>query len=331
MRETRIEQLILGESSAIRNLRDRIRYLGPAIVPILIQGPSGAGKELVAKALHVVSGRSGKLVAVNSSAIADTMSESEIFGHVRGAFTGAIRDRAGYLLEADKGTLFLDEVASMSPLLQAKLLRAIETGQFRPAGARADRESDFRVVAAANEDLQESVATHAFRADLLHRLCGTTITVPGLDERVEDIPLLVEHFARSGQQRAARCVTFSESALRLLQRRPWPGHVRELRHLVGCAIAFSVSSGTSTITATALGEVLAQSARARHPPAHSLERAALIRVLAAAKNDTRRAALQLKIDRSTLYRRARRLGISLPVPLDHADGGADELRQAAGD
>jgi DNA-binding NtrC family response regulator len=241
MVEQTTEDLIIGESAAVHQIRALIAKLAPTTLPVLIQGPTGSGKELVAQAIHRLSGRSGPLVAVNVCAISDTMFEDALFGHVRGAFSSAIADRAGFLAEADHGSLFLDEIASLPLPTQAKLLRAIETGEFRPVGARHDVRSDFRVIAAANEDVRALAAAERFRPDLLHRLSGAVIRVPGLDARPDDIPALARHFA--GQLSSANGVPIrlNDAAIRMLQNRAWPGNVRELKHVVECAAAWATT------------------------------------------------------------------------------------------
>lgn len=310
-RPDHLARMLLGCSFAMQRLRAVVQKLGPTRLPVLIQGPTGAGKELVAQALHGVSGRRGPLVALNSAAFSDTMCEAEMFGYVRGAFSGAMRDHAGHLAEADGGTLLLDEVASMAPALQAKLLRALDSGGFRPVGARADRRSDFRLLAAANEDLDRCAEAGRFRPDLLHRLRGAVIHVPGLAQRVEDIPELVRHFARLEQRPGAAAVTFSESALCLLQERPWPGHVRELRHTIARVLACSPSLH---VTAGELRDLLSftEPLPETHAPSIEERRGELLALLTRAGHDTRRAAAILGVDRTTIYRRMRRLGITLP-------------------
>ena len=218
--------------------------IAPLSLPVLLQGPTGSGKELVARALHAGSGRSGRFVAFNVCAIAETMFEDALFGHVRGAFSGAVMDAPGYLREADRGSLFLDEIGALSLAAQPKLLRAIELKEFRPVGARDDRRSDFRVIAATNERISRLVELDRFRVDLAHRLSAVIIDVPSLSQRVDDIPLLVEHFACS--VRPALAVSpFSVAAVQRLQSQEWSGNVRELRAvveaLVECAERFPIS------------------------------------------------------------------------------------------
>ena len=187
--------LLIGDSLPMRQLRALIARVATSTLSVLIEGETGSGKELVARALHEMSGRSGALVALNVCAVPDSMFEATMFGHVKGAFTGALRDSAGYLTEAHRGTLFLDEVSGLSLTNQVKLLRAIETKEFRPVGARSDQRSDFRLIAASNEDMVHLVEGGQFRRDLAHRLGGIKLTVPPLRDRLEDVPILAAHFA----------------------------------------------------------------------------------------------------------------------------------------
>lgn len=189
-----LSELLIGESLPMRRLRAHIASVARTDLPVLIHGETGTGKELVAQALHLASSRTGAFVAFNVCAIPEALFESALFGHVRGAFTGATGDSVGYLAEAHHGTVFLDEIGSLSLSLQAKLLRAIETRSFRPVGARQDRSSSFRVAAATNVSVEALVGGDSFRSDLVHRLCGDLIAVPPLREHADDIPCLVEHF-----------------------------------------------------------------------------------------------------------------------------------------
>ncbi|HXU61991.1 MAG TPA: sigma-54 dependent transcriptional regulator [Polyangia bacterium] len=233
---------IIGHSAAIAALRDRILRVADAAAPVLVLGETGAGKGLVARALHADSGRAAApFVSVNCAALPEALLESELFGHVKGAFTGAIADRAGLFAEADGGTLFLDEVAEMTPALQAKLLHAIESGRVRPLGASRDREVDVRIVAATHRNLAQRVREGTFREDLLYRLDVVSLTVPALRDRPEDVRELAEHFlagarARSPQSPLRR---FSTEALEAMQRYRWPGNVRELAHVVEKLVLFA--------------------------------------------------------------------------------------------
>jgi DNA-binding NtrC family response regulator len=300
--ERRIASLLIGESVVMRRLRQMILRLGPSRIPILVYGPTGAGKELVAQALHLASERRGGMAALNACAIGDTMFEDALFGHVRGAFTGATTDSPGYLREAQGGTLFLDEITGISLAAQAKLLRAIETGTYRPVGSSRDQCSDFRVIAATNEDPAAQVAAGRFRADLLHRLDGFVLTVPSLKERRDDIHLLVRHFASS----LDTALRFTPEAIERLVQHDWPGNVRELRYVVE---RVGILAPSSTVTLAVTNEALAP-----HAPRPATDQEQfLARRLRVLLHDTTwnvdLAAERLGVHRTTLYRRLRRLGI----------------------
>ena len=223
------QPVLVGKSEVMRELADKLVRFARSSRPVLLAGPTGSGKEVAARALHSWGPRAGApYVEVNCSAIPESLIEAELFGHERGAFTSADRRKPGYFEQTGDGTLFLDEVAELSPAAQARLLRVLEVGRYRPVGATEDRVFTGRVVAATHEDLAERVEQKKFREDLFFRLHVLTVQIPGLDERREDIPELVEHFARR-QQRPLR---FSPSALQSLEREEWPGNVRELRNLV---------------------------------------------------------------------------------------------------
>lgn len=239
--ESELAARLIGSSPPIRELRRLILRIAPQSTSVVIHGSTGSGKELVAQALHAASGRKGRYVAFNVCAIPDTMFESTLFGHVRGAFTGAVSDNDGYLVEADRGTIFLDEISGLPLFNQMKLLRAVETREFRPVGARQDRRSEFRVVAASNDDLPGLAHAGQFRQDLLFRLRGIPIEVPLLADRLEDVPALALHFAREAA-RPGEPVEIKPTAIRELQAYDWPGNVRELRQVIECAIALAGSS-----------------------------------------------------------------------------------------
>jgi DNA-binding NtrC family response regulator len=228
---------LLGDSPTMQRLRELIAAVADTQVTVLITGESGVGKELVAHAVHQASGRrQERFVAVDCCTLQETLFESELFGHERGAFTGADRRKPGLIEAAAGGTLFLDEIGDIGPALQAKLLRVIETGRFRRVGATADLRADARIVAATNRDLQRMVQQGQFRADLYYRLSAFVIEVPALRERREDIGLLVQHFVQRSAPRAGAGSVFSEPALQLLRRYDWPGNVRELRNVVERAV-----------------------------------------------------------------------------------------------
>ena len=230
--ESRYE--IVGTSYAVRQVLERVEKVAPTDARVLITGDNGTGKELVARAIHRLSGRSkGPFVEVNCAAIPSELIESALFGHIKGSFTGAVSDRAGKFEQADGGTLFLDEIGDMSLAAEAKVLRALEQGVVTRVGGSKAIEVDVRVVAATNKDLQEEIRGARFREDLFYRLNVVPIHVPPLRDRREDIPMLVQHFARA-MARTARvgAKTFTDAAVQRLASREWPGNVRELRNTV---------------------------------------------------------------------------------------------------
>jgi len=231
---------LLGVSQAIRDLMEEVRRLAPSNIPVLILGETGTGKELVARAIHEQSPRaSHAFVAVNCGALPDTLLESELFGHVRGSFTGADRDKRGLFEEAEGGTLLLDEVGDTSPAFQTKLLRAIEAREIRPVGGVEVRHVDVRVVSATHRDLGKMVEAGSFRQDLLYRLNTATLYVPPLRRRRVDIPFLAQHFAEEFGDEHARKIMLDESFLDDLAQKDFPGNVRELRNAVERAIALT--------------------------------------------------------------------------------------------
>jgi DNA-binding NtrC family response regulator len=291
-------------------VRELIVRVAPLTLSVLIEGPTGSGKELVAQGLHQASGRAGCFVPVNVCALAESMFDDALFGHVRGAFTGALRDHAGYLLEAHRGTIFLDEISSMPLYAQAKLLRAIETREFRPIGSRADIKSDFRLVAATNVSLDLLTSQHAFREDLKFRLKGVVIRIPCLDAHLEDVPELARHFASMTSGARGERVEFSEAALTLLMDRPWPGNVRELRHAVEHVIAFTRGS---RVGRDEIDSLFAEEASGRLSPVREFEKRRLQDLLEESKWDVRRTAALLGVHRGSLYRRMKHFGIQSPL------------------
>ncbi|WP_224490860.1 sigma-54-dependent transcriptional regulator [Robertkochia flava] len=225
---------MIGESDAITHIKDIIEKVAPTDARVMITGPNGTGKELVAHWIHQKSDRSsGPMIEVNCAAIPSELIESELFGHVKGAFTSAVKDRAGKFEAANKGTIFLDEVGDMSLSAQAKVLRALQENKISRVGSDKDIKVDVRVIAATNKNLQEEIEKGNFREDLYHRLAVILIKVPALNDRREDIPMLVEHFSKkiAGEQ-GSPVKKFSEEALELLQHYNWTGNIRELRNVV---------------------------------------------------------------------------------------------------
>ncbi len=239
-REPRFGRL-LGQSSEMREIFALLAKVAPTEVTVLVEGESGTGKELVAEALHRHSGRAnGPLVVFDCSAVQHNLVESELFGHLRGAFTGAVASRRGAMAEADGGTLFLDEIGELPLDLQPKLLRALEQREVRPVGSNDRRRVDVRIVAATNRDLRRMVADGTFREDLYYRLAVVPVRLPPLRQRPEDVPLLVHHFLSDASRGAGgRSLTVSFETMRRLQGHPWPGNVRELRNYIERAAVLS--------------------------------------------------------------------------------------------
>jgi len=225
---------MIGESDAINHIKAIIEKVAPTDARVLVTGPNGTGKELVAHWLHEKSERAGApLIEVNCAAIPSELIESELFGHVRGAFTSAVKDRAGKFEAAHKGTIFLDEIGDMSLSAQAKVLRALQENKISRVGDEKEIKVDVRVVAATNKDLKLEISEGRFREDLYHRLAVILVKVPSLNERRDDIPLLIEHFAvKIAEEQGNAPKTFSPEAIKLLQEYDWTGNIRELRNVV---------------------------------------------------------------------------------------------------
>jgi len=226
---------VVGNSEGMRKVRELVERVAHATSPLLISGETGTGKGLIARALHAQGPRaSGPFVSVNCAALPENLLESELFGHVRGAFTGASSNRPGLFSDADLGTLFLDEIGEISPTLQAKLLHVLESGTVRPVGSNKEHSVDVRIVTATHRDLHECVARGVFREDLLYRLDVVSIEIPPLRHRRDDIPALLSHFLEQARRKhpGSPVVGFSKAAIEQLLEHRWPGNVRELEHLV---------------------------------------------------------------------------------------------------
>jgi DNA-binding NtrC family response regulator len=232
---------MIGESEAINHIKTMVDKVAKTEARVLITGPNGTGKELVAHQLHEKSERANfPLIEVNCAAIPSELIESELFGHVKGAFTSAIKDRAGKFEAADKGTLFLDEIGDMSLSAQAKVLRALQENVITRVGADKDIKVDVRVIAATNKDLKKEIEKGRFREDLYHRLAVILIKVPGLNERRDDIPLLINHFTEKiAAEQGIAPKSFSDGAIKLMQEYDWTGNIRELRNIVERLIILS--------------------------------------------------------------------------------------------
>jgi DNA-binding NtrC family response regulator len=302
----------VASSAAMQDVLELAARVAPLDTTVLLSGESGTGKEFIVRMIHDESPRAaGPFVSINCAALTETLLESELFGHVRGAFTGAVRDKAGLFEVATDGTLFLDEVGEVAATVQAKLLRALQEREIRRVGAEHSIRVNARVVAATNRDLRAAVATGAFREDLYFRLGGFVITVPPLRDRREDIPLLVHDFVRRSAQRVKKDVqAVSADALTAMMRYRWPGNVRELEHAVERAVI--VARG-DTIRPRDLPPEISQKARQRVPDdsldLHEQERAMITRALERFRGNRREAAEALKISTVTLWRKVKQYGL----------------------
>jgi DNA-binding NtrC family response regulator len=311
---------IIGKSPQMQRVMDLVRRVAPSDATILITGESGTGKELIAQAIHANSLRSqGPFVTVNCGALPDALLESELFGHVRGSFTGAVRDKEGLFKVASKGTLFLDEIAEMSPTLQVKLLRALQEREVLPIGATKPVRVDVRVIAATNADIEKKQKSGDFRSDLYYRLAVIPVQLASLRERKEDIPVLVNHFMERVCSRNELPVKgVSPDAMRLLLAYSWPGNVRELENTIERAVILTESD---TVTPETLpGKIHASETSsfrlsASDPPMtlEELEREHLLQVLENTGWQKKRASEILGIDPSTIYRKLQRYGIEPPT------------------
>jgi two-component system response regulator AtoC len=302
--------LLIGESAPMRDLRALVTRVARTMIPILIEGETGTGKELVAKGVHLMGNRRGLLVSVNACAIADTMFEDAMFGHVNGAYTGAVRAVQGFMVEANGGTLFLDEIASLPLGSQAKLLRAVETHEFRPVGASANRMSDFRVVAATNESLEALAEQGRFRWDLAHRLGGLRIYVPPLRDRIDDIPLLARHLMQQLPVDLRKRLT--DGATEVLKEHDWPGNVRELRNVVESSAAISRGDSVDHLDIAAALATTTRSVWRITTRQHSPRDAVLLGHLRDTSWDVPETARRMGMHRATIYRQMRRLAVDRP-------------------
>ena len=305
---------LIGDSAPMQQVRALIERVGPTEARVLVTGESGTGKELVAAAVHAASRRANRaFVTVNCAAIPRDLVESEMFGHERGAFTGATERRLGRFELAHEGTLFLDEIGDLSAEAQAKLLRTLETGELQRIGAETTLRTDVRLVSATNRKLEDEVAAGNFREDLFFRLNVFPITLPPLRERLDDLPALVTHLAERVRPRQA--VTFTPAAFEALAAYAWPGNVRELANLVE---RLSILCGP-TVDAAAVRGVLRGGASVSVPAGilgqplsdalDDFERAMITAAMTQAEGNVAEAARVLQTDRANLYRRMRRLGI----------------------
>jgi len=314
---------LVGTTPSMNKVREMVRKVAPTDARVLITGESGTGKELAAAAIHGLSPRASQpFIRVNSAAIPKDLVESEMFGHEKGAFTGATERRRGRFELANGGTLFLDEVADLGSEAQAKLLRALESGEVERVGGKGPLKVDVRVIAATNRDLHAEVRTGRFREDLLFRLEVVPLRMPPLRERLEDVPLLVDHaLQRLRRRQGMRVPAFSKEAVGALQGYPWPGNVRELMNLVE---RLAILAPSPEVQASDVASVLPRPRDAARPETPSYveqdarglrdrledyERELIQGALHAAAGNVAEAGRRLQTDRANLYRRMRRLGI----------------------
>jgi DNA-binding NtrC family response regulator len=294
----------------------RVGKVASTKASVLIYGETGTGKEMIARAIHDHSERaSGKFVPINCSAIPDGLFESELFGHIKGAFTGADRFRRGLIEDADGGTLFLDEVGDLTPSAQAKLLRVLQEGQIRRVGSNTCMKMDFRVLAATRVDLEHLCRTGLFREDLLYRLKTVTLTLPRLADRQEDIPVLAEFFL-SRYATEDKVVGFSRSAIDVLQHHSWPGNVRELEHVIEEAVTLAkhrILSAEDLAIPSGMGEPLTPQPRSLQRrvagSAYSLEKSDLLSLYRSLGGNKARIADSLGMTRWSVYRLLQKHGI----------------------
>jgi two-component system, NtrC family, nitrogen regulation response regulator NtrX len=322
---------VVGESYAMRQLREQVEMAAPTNGRVLIYGENGTGKELVARTIHGLSRRrTGPFVEVNCAAIPEELIESELFGHVRGAFTGAVADRRGKFEMADGGTIFLDEIGDMSLKTQAKVLRVLQEQTMEPVGGTNRIRVDARVLAATNKDLQAEIRAGRFREDLYFRLNVIPIFVPALRDRQEDIPLLADHFmAEFAREYGRRVKSFDAAARAAMQRYPWPGNVRELRNVIE---RLMIMVPGDTISPADLGflDVGGLRTEVRETPAERLtlheardrfERELILRTLAEQQGNMSRTAEVLGVERSNLYRKMKAFGIPPSRKVDEEPEG----------
>lgn len=300
---------LIGRSPAMQQLFDMTALVADSAATVLIQGESGTGKEVLAKTIHALSRRSKKpFIVVDCGALPEPLLESELFGHVKGAFTGAVADKRGLFEEADGGTIFLDEIADTAPVFQAKLLRVLQEGEIKRVGGTRPIRVDVRVISAANKDLAELVKAKLFRQDLYYRLAVLPLLLPPLRERRDDIPLLVKHFVAlscARHRQDARHV--AERTMRALCDAPWPGNVRELQHYIERAVVTTTGPDLicKDIEAMESGDELKDLRSATREAVSHTERARILDALAKTNGNRVKAAKLLEISRASLYNKLR--------------------------
>ncbi len=302
VREIKIEDILVGESKEIKEVRSLIYKAARYDSPVLITGESGVGKEVVARLIHNLSKRNKKpFIAVNCAAIPETLLESELFGYKKGAFTGAYETKKGLLSAANEGTIFLDEICDLPLSLQAKLLRAIESGSFIPIGSTKEEKVDLRIISATNKDLKKLIEEGKFREDLYYRLSVFPIYIPPLRERKEDIEILVKHFLKIYSKKMGKNFEIKEDALSILKNYSWPGNVRELENLME---RLAILSEDGIIDATLIPEEIKTEANSFD--LKRMEYNFLKKIIKECDGDIKKAAKKLGIHPSTLYRKIKK-------------------------
>jgi len=313
------ESAIIGRSPKMLEVYRAVARVAPSTASVLITGASGSGKELVARAIHTHSARADMpFTPINCGSFPETILESELFGHEKGAFTGADASRSGLFEATNGGTILLDEISETSLSFQVKLLRVLQEQKVRRVGSNTFLPIDVRIVAATNKDLSGLIRAGQFREDLYYRLSVVTILLPSLEERAEDIPLLVQYFLERFNQRNQRHVNISEEAVKLLASMSWPGNVRELENLIE---RLAIFASTDEISAEEVERERARRSETTSAPENStaslsgklqeMERQEILRVLRESGGNKSLAARKLGIERKTLYEKARRLAIDL--------------------
>ena len=313
LRQTYRSADIIGNSDAMQKVFGLVNKVAATNASVLILGETGTGKELIAKAIHAASGRADKpFLAVNCGAIPESLLESELFGHVKGSFTGAMSDKRGLLRSVEGGTLFLDEIGDMPLALQVKLLRALQEHEVTPVGSSAPQRFDARIIAATHKDLETEVAEGRFREDLFYRLNVVEINVPPLKERRDDIPLLVKYFvARSAKSQNSGAKPVSKEAISAIVNYGWPGNVRELENAIERAFILSgdeinLDALPAKLQVSANGSYEIRDMEGFRMTLEEMERRYVIEILQASDGDKAKAANILGVDLSTLYRKLKR-------------------------
>jgi len=319
---------LLGDSPAWREVCETLPRVAESELPVLVLGETGTGKELIARAIHALSPRRRRgFVAHNCGATPDSLIESELFGHARGAFTGAIADRPGLFESAEGGTLFLDEIGDASPLLQMKLLRVLQEGEARRVGDTRVRRVDVRVVSATHRGLEDGVTSNGFRADLFYRLNAVRLRLPPLRDRGDDVLLLARHFlARAAERHGAPAPALSPDLLVRLRGHAWPGNVRELANACAYAVRVAGARGRVEVAHWPEAPLLARSAALSglHAETRALEERRLRETLERTRGNKSKAARVLGLSRQGLLKKLRRYGLTGVESAELAFDGAEE-------